>query len=62
MAKQVLDFEKPILELEQKMEEMRKYADNPDSCNRASSPISRAGRRCSWHAIRIGRIRLTTSR
>jgi acetyl-CoA carboxylase carboxyl transferase subunit alpha len=30
MAKQVLDFEKPILELEQKMEEMRKYADNPD--------------------------------
>jgi acetyl-CoA carboxylase carboxyl transferase subunit alpha len=30
MAKQVLDFEKPILELEQKMEEMRRYADNPD--------------------------------
>lgn len=30
MAKQTLDFEKPILELEQKMEEMRRYADNPD--------------------------------
>jgi acetyl-CoA carboxylase carboxyl transferase subunit alpha len=30
MAKMVLDFEKPILELEQKMEEMRRYADNPD--------------------------------
>jgi acetyl-CoA carboxylase carboxyl transferase subunit alpha len=30
MAKMVLEFEKPILELEQKMEEMRKYADNPD--------------------------------
>jgi acetyl-CoA carboxylase carboxyl transferase subunit alpha len=30
MAKQVLDFEKPILELEQKMEEMRRYADNPE--------------------------------
>ena len=30
MAKTVLEFEKPILELEQKMEEMRRYADNPD--------------------------------
>ncbi len=30
MAKMVLDFEKPILELERKVEEMRKYADNPD--------------------------------
>jgi len=30
MAKQVLDFEKPIVELEQKIEEMRRYADNPD--------------------------------
>src|SRR5512135_2734323 len=30
MAKMVLEFEKPILELEQKMEEMRRYADNPD--------------------------------
>lgn len=30
MAKVVLDFEKPIIELEQKMEEMRRYADNPD--------------------------------
>ncbi len=30
MAKVVLDFEKPILELEQKIEEMRRYADNPD--------------------------------
>jgi acetyl-CoA carboxylase carboxyl transferase subunit alpha len=30
MAKMVLDFEKPILELEQKMEEMRKYGENPD--------------------------------
>src|SRR5512135_3859864 len=30
MAKTVLEFEKPIIELEQKMEEMRKYADNPD--------------------------------
>lgn len=30
MAKMVLDFEKPILELERKVEEMRKYADNSD--------------------------------
>jgi acetyl-CoA carboxylase carboxyl transferase subunit alpha len=30
MAKMVLEFEKPILELEQKMDEMRKYSDNPD--------------------------------
>jgi acetyl-CoA carboxylase carboxyl transferase subunit alpha len=30
MAKVTLDFEKPIFELEQKIEEMRKYADNPD--------------------------------
>ena len=30
MAKTILDFEKPIIELEQKMEEMRRYADNPD--------------------------------
>jgi acetyl-CoA carboxylase carboxyl transferase subunit alpha len=29
MAKVVLEFEKPILELEQKIEEMRRYADNP---------------------------------
>src|SRR5512143_206549 len=30
MGKLVLDFEKPILELEQKLEEMRRYAENPD--------------------------------
>ncbi|HUI63219.1 MAG TPA: acetyl-CoA carboxylase carboxyltransferase subunit alpha [Bacteroidota bacterium] len=30
MAKMILEFEKPIIELEQKMEEMRRYADNPD--------------------------------
>ncbi|HTY00868.1 MAG TPA: acetyl-CoA carboxylase carboxyltransferase subunit alpha [Bacteroidota bacterium] len=30
MAKVVLDFERPIIELEQKVEEMRKYAGNPD--------------------------------
>lgn len=30
MAKSVLEFEKPILELEQKIEEMRKYSDNLD--------------------------------
>jgi acetyl-CoA carboxylase carboxyl transferase subunit alpha len=30
MAKMILDFEKPILELEKKVEEMRRYADNPD--------------------------------
>jgi acetyl-CoA carboxylase carboxyl transferase subunit alpha len=30
MAKVVLDFEKPIIELEQKIAEMRKYADNLD--------------------------------
>lgn len=29
MPKVVLDFEKPIYDLEQKLEEMRKYADNP---------------------------------
>jgi acetyl-CoA carboxylase carboxyl transferase subunit alpha len=30
MAKAVLEFEKPIIELEAKMEEMKKYASNPD--------------------------------
>lgn len=30
MAKAILEFEKPIIELEQKIEEMRKYADNLD--------------------------------
>ena len=30
MAKMILDFEKPILELEKKVEEMRKYSDNPE--------------------------------
>jgi len=30
LAKVILDFEKPIVELEQKVEEMRRYADNPD--------------------------------
>jgi acetyl-CoA carboxylase carboxyl transferase subunit alpha len=30
MAKMILDFEKPIIELEQKIAEMRKYADNLD--------------------------------
>ena len=30
MAKVVLDFERPIIELEKKIEEMRKYADNLD--------------------------------
>jgi acetyl-CoA carboxylase carboxyl transferase subunit alpha len=29
MARVVLDFEKPVVELEQKLEELRKYADNP---------------------------------
>jgi acetyl-CoA carboxylase carboxyl transferase subunit alpha len=29
MAKMVLEFEKPIVELEQKVDEMRRYADNP---------------------------------
>ena len=30
MGKMILDFEKPIIELEKKVEEMRRYADNPD--------------------------------
>ena len=30
MAKVILDFEKPVYELEQKIEEMRKYSDNLD--------------------------------
>jgi acetyl-CoA carboxylase carboxyl transferase subunit alpha len=30
MAKTVLDFEKPIVELEAKLEEMRKFSDNLD--------------------------------
>jgi len=30
MAKMILDFEKPIIELEQKIEEMRRYSENPD--------------------------------
>ena len=30
MGKSVLDFEKPVYELEQKLEELRRYADHPD--------------------------------
>jgi acetyl-CoA carboxylase carboxyl transferase subunit alpha len=30
VAKVVLDFERPIIELEQKIEELRRYSDNPD--------------------------------
>ncbi len=30
MAKMILEFEKPIIELEQKIEELRRYTDNPD--------------------------------
>ncbi len=37
MAKLVLEFEKPILELEQKIEEMRKYADNLDIAEEIST-------------------------
>jgi acetyl-CoA carboxylase carboxyl transferase subunit alpha len=29
MSRMILDFEKPVVELEQKLEELRKYADNP---------------------------------
>jgi acetyl-CoA carboxylase carboxyl transferase subunit alpha len=36
MAKLILEFEKPILELEQKIEEMRKYADNLDIADEIS--------------------------
>lgn len=36
MQKVVLDFEKPIIELEQKIEEMRRYADNPDIAHEIS--------------------------
>jgi len=37
MAKMVLEFEKPIIELEQKIEEMRKYADNLDIADEIST-------------------------
>ena len=37
MAKLVLEFEKPIIELEQKIEEMRKYADNLDIADEIST-------------------------
>ncbi len=37
MAKVILDFEKPIFELEQKIEEMRKYADNLDIADEIST-------------------------
>ncbi len=36
MAKMVLEFEKPIIELEQKIEEMRKYSDNLDIADEIS--------------------------
>ena len=36
MAKLVLEFEKPVIELEQKIEEMRKYADNLDIADEIS--------------------------
>jgi acetyl-CoA carboxylase carboxyl transferase subunit alpha len=37
MAKVILDFEKPVFELEQKIEEMRKYADNLDIADEIST-------------------------
>lgn len=37
MAKLILDFEKPILDLEQKIDEMRKYADNLDIADEIST-------------------------
>ena len=37
MAKSVLEFEKPIIELEQKIEEMRKYSDNLDIVDEIST-------------------------
>jgi acetyl-CoA carboxylase carboxyl transferase subunit alpha len=43
MAKVVLDFEKPIMELEQKIEELRKYADNPDIAQEVSRIEKRVG-------------------
>jgi acetyl-CoA carboxylase alpha subunit len=74
MAKMVLEFEKPIIELEQKIEEMRKYADNLDIADEISTlekkvdqlrerffRASRAGSAFSSRVIPIGRIRSTTS-
>jgi acetyl-CoA carboxylase carboxyl transferase subunit alpha len=37
MAKVILDFEKPVFELEQKIEEMRKYANNLDIADEIST-------------------------
>ena len=37
MSKLVLEFEKPVIELEQKIEEMRKYADNLDIADEIST-------------------------
>ncbi len=37
MAKAVLDFEKPVVELEQKIEEMRKYSENLDIASEIQS-------------------------
>lgn len=36
MAKVILDFEKPIVDLEQKLDELRKYAGNPDIAHEIS--------------------------
>jgi acetyl-CoA carboxylase carboxyl transferase subunit alpha len=43
MAKMILDFEKPIIELEQKIEEMRRYADNPDIAQEIARIEQRVG-------------------
>ena len=43
MAKQILEFEKPIIELEQKIEEMRKLSDHldiEDEINKLESRVS----------------------
>jgi len=74
MAKMVLDFEKPIIELEQKIEEMRRYAGNPDIAaeivkievrvNQLQQTVYAGltrGRRCSLHATPIARTRSITS-
>ncbi len=63
MAKVVLEFEKPIIDLEQKVEEMRRYADNPAIAQEIAKMEKRVnqlqqnihGRLTRWQKVQLAR-------
>ncbi len=63
MAKVVLDFERPIVELEEKIEEMRRYSENPDIAEEVKKIEKRVsqlrhnifGRLTRWQKVQLAR-------